>query len=231
MTAPKDIDRADVLGELEYRFKESDANNAIAWVLDELAELDILRFRQPAGDPSVDLNGTVRKSPKDGRVVVCARHLDPVGGERRCWIDLLPVPHRSWLLVDLDVVGWPVIGSVPGTPAAEQLQDETPLPEWEMELLEQEAARRPGPRPGPRVPRTLKSAREPRVFSSDGPEPPPDVVALIDNGARLARYLLRRSDDRWQWSKDLAGKNLYDILDWATVQRVHRNLPLVEVLS
>jgi hypothetical protein len=59
---------------------------------------------------------------------------------------------------------------------------DVPLPEWEQELVEQEAA------------------RQQRVFRSDGPEPPQDVKTLewIHYGASYARYLARNGDG-WSW--------------------------------
>jgi len=98
-------------------------------------------------------------------------------------------------------VGWPVIGAVPGTPAAEQHHEPVspdgpsgqPFP----------------PLPDPHVPVVLKRAdTAPRVFPADGPEPPVDVNQVRDkDGALLSRV----SDaDLWigegGWSE---GRNTY----------------------
>lgn len=103
---PREIDRADVLGELEHRFRSvTDDLPVIGRVLDELVELDILRYRERADDPSADPVGTVRQSPR-GTVAIRDHAND--------WVSL-----KAVVFLGSDVVDWPVIGAVPGTPAAE----------------------------------------------------------------------------------------------------------------
>jgi hypothetical protein len=60
------------------------------------------------------------------------------------------------------------------------------------------------------------TAREPRVFRSDGPEPPADVVALKDEAARGRQYLVRLDSDEWAWSwsayaTDSSGHNTWAV--------------------
>jgi hypothetical protein len=94
---------------------------------------------EPADDPSEDLNGTIRRNPVTSQVVVAVQM--PVAGDER-WRSV----SGNYYLTDDEVVGWPVTGTVPGTPAADQRPGprpmEIPLPEWERNLLEQ------GPRRG-----------------------------------------------------------------------------------
>lgn len=82
---------------------------------------------------------------------------------------------------DGQIVSW-VIGLV-----RRAQSDIDALPEWERELLEQEAARQPAP----------------RVFTADGPEPPGDVLQVSDrDGDTLTRA---GNDGLWagegQWGK------------------------------
>lgn len=196
MTAPRDIDRADVLGELEHRFKEADPNNAIAWVLDELVELDILRYKEPPHCRATEVATGIGCSLPRGH----ALDVDHEGTHDPETASNDGVGYRL-------TVRWPWQQYDPD-------YSDVAIPEWERELLAQESAR----------------SREPRVFQSDGPEPPADVTVLLDERATTARYLLRRTDGRWQWAKDRVGKNLFDIQDWATIQRVY-DVALTEVPS
>lgn len=129
MSAPKEIDRDDVLGELRHRwYGDGDPADMIRWVLDELVELDILRYREPADDPSEDPIGTVRQCPDADAVAVrtewCHEH------ESGCYRWRVPATGgarpTSILVNDEHVSGWPVIGAVPGTPAAEQHHEPVP---------------------------------------------------------------------------------------------------------
>lgn len=83
---------------------------------------------------------------------------------------------------DGQIVSW-VIGL---TRRAQSDIDE--LPDWERELLEQEAARPP-------------AQREPRVFTSDGPEPPQDVVAVEWLEVESQYPYLIRVFGGWLWSQ------------------------------
>ena len=103
---------------------------------------------------------------------------------------------------------------------------EVPLPEWEREILEQEAARHPV-KDAPPLP-----AREPRVFSADGPEPPADVKAVTDRHHHLP-YLIRLGDG-WCWSQDPkqvtgAGHSPW-ASPWASAAAHAQNLDLREVV-
>jgi hypothetical protein len=165
MSAPKEIDRDDVLQELDFRVPPGKSVNGIGWVLDELAELDILKFREPADDPSKDLVGTLRREDKGDEFAVYLKAGSPAGAT---WV--LVYTSEPGVLADRFpdefVAGFPIVGSVSGTPAAD-LEAERKLeaiPEWEQELIREDYEKR--------------QQREPRVFSSDEPEPPADVTVL-----------------------------------------------------
>lgn len=127
MTAPKEIDRDDVLGELQHRwYGDGDPLDMIRWTLDELVELDILRYREPADDPSKSPIGEVRRSSTAAVTVI------KVGD----------TVATRWQAVETDaslgnefVAGWEVIGAVPGTPAAEQNPVPPPVLARVRELL------------------------------------------------------------------------------------------------
>jgi hypothetical protein len=165
MTAPRDIDRADVLGELEHRFKEADPNNAIAWVLDELVELDILRYREPPH----------------------CRATEGATGVK-CWLPrghALDVDHEGTHdpeTASNDGIGYRLTVRWPWQQYDPDYSD-VAIPEWERELLAQESAR----------------SREPRVFSSDGPEPPADVARVIN---RLGDTIERIGGRWWYTTQD-----------------------------
>jgi hypothetical protein len=196
--AQKEIDRADVLGELQHRwYGDGDAADVIRWTLDELAELDILRFREPADDPSQDPIWTVRTvepAPEmaDGNTVV------KFGDSFWLYPSKLGNGYGrlDWAKVDDSRI----IGSVPGTPAAEA----NPVPPQVLErvremLLNGQKLRAIKALREACVGLGLKEAKtyaeslpecalgdrlratalnEPRVFQSDGPEPPEDVTIL-----------------------------------------------------
>ncbi len=127
--APKEIDRADVLNELVHRwYEEAGANTdkepGAAWVLDQLADLDVLRFRPSFDDPSKDLLGTVRREEDANGVtiweVMLGRH------ESRHWRSTHSTHRHGTGLIhkDVDMVGIPRFGTVPGSPAWEAEQRE-----------------------------------------------------------------------------------------------------------
>lgn len=131
---------------------------------------------EPVDDPSKDLAGTVRRGP-DGRswVKIGGREDDTLG-----WDWITPVDDSAD--ASADVAKFPVIGAVPGTPAAEA-QTEAELPRWERELLE---------------------ATTPRVFRSDGPEPHnvstlqlvcPDACPVVHDWAVVSRD----ENGGWWW--------------------------------
>jgi hypothetical protein len=198
--APKEIDRATVLGELEYRFPASAANNAIAWVLDELAELDILRFRESADDPRKDPIWTVRTvepapAMADGNTVV--KFGDSF------WLYPSKLGNGYGRLDWATVADSRVIGVVPGTPAAEQSVSVEQVAQWETDDLEL------GDDGSEGYARAVAEPQgwEPRVFHSDGAEPPADVEALewidIPDPKLQYRYLVRVADG-WLWSQSSA---------------------------
>lgn len=183
--APKEIDRATVLDELTHRWKESAGFSGgdfprIDWVLDQLADLDVLGYRALADDPSTNPVGTVRRQDlKDGGYTVWQVWANQYGDRtwRVSW-STNPVA-RSFVRSDADVVGFPVIGAAPGTPAAEAAQ---------RQIVEQEAV------------------TEPRVFQADGPEPPTDVdnlEVLHLVGAQNHKRYLRRGGIGWHFTDEL----------------------------
>ena len=116
MSAPREIDRARVLNELVHRWDETAGTSGndepgAKWVLDQLAEMGHLTFRKPADDPSKDGVGVVRRGPGGQVVAKGARIGFP-------WANL-SAPKGDDTYSNSAVIDWPVIGVVPGTPAAE----------------------------------------------------------------------------------------------------------------
>lgn len=118
-TAPKEIDRPDVLGELEHRFRTvTDDLPVIGRVLDELVELDILRYREWADDPSKDPIGTLRREAHDDALVIYMKTTTDANG----WWTAVYSNAAGIIGKRFDnqfVAEFPIFGSCPGTPAAE----------------------------------------------------------------------------------------------------------------
>lgn len=182
-SAPKEIDRADVLAELRHCFELDDPNDALAWTLDKLAYLDILRFRPPPlCGVREGMTGIACQLPK-GHILTD---------------ESLRLVHEGTTTVEQTThvgyktfVRWP-LADTSGTPAAEAEQADTDrdsLPDWERELLE---AEKPTPLPCPVTP---------RVFPSNGDQPPHDVTVLEWMRAKSTgvRFLHRR-DGGWSWA-------------------------------
>ena len=167
------------------------------------ATLEVL---EPADDPSKSLVGEVRQA-LDGSTVAKL-------SENVWWVFGWPVEAESRLF-DLDVRGCKVIGSVPGTPAADKgvgLPMHTSQQPWETDDLElgddgtDDYARAVAEaQSDPHKPVVLVRAEttQPRVFKSDGPEPPADVRVLIDSKPdpedSSFPYLIR-NEGGWSWS-------------------------------
>lgn len=141
---------------------------------------------EPADDPSRDLVGAVRRSP-GGRV---AHKIDT---DEQPWAEYITGFTSYVWRGDADVAGWAPIGAVPGTPAAANdpvafLREVT------------KAARHVGETDADYQDRMMG---EPRVFRSDGPEPPADVKVLewldIDDASQFR--FVRRVSNGWLWSQ------------------------------
>lgn len=110
-----------------------------------------------ADDPSKDPEGTQRLVEYDcepARVFTASED----GAFDNRWVALNGATYS-----DAEIAGSKVIGAYPGTPAAEAARDKAvadALPDWERDLV------------------AAGQTREPRVFKSDGPEPPADVENL-----------------------------------------------------
>lgn len=202
---PKEIDRADVLGEVQHRWEQTAGHSAgeeagVAWVLDELAELDILRFKAPADDPRKSLRGEVRKGPEMGFIMVAT---DRTGFR---WANL-HAPAGDDHYSDSHVVGREMLNNgqkIRAIKAAREACVGLGLKEAKafVELMPEHATcvavldgqLRDG---------VVAASREPRVFQSDGPEPPADVNAVewlsIDHPAKL--QYVRRVGSGWLWSR------------------------------
>lgn len=160
--APREIDRADVLGELLHRFEKDDPNNAVEWVLDTLTELDILSYRKPP---------------------LCGATEGATG------IDC-GLPRLHPLDVDHEGTHDPVTAGHDGI--GYRLTVRWPWQEYDRDYAEAES-----------LPDYLDAQREPRVFRSDGPEPPEDVNALewLDIQKRDQYLYLIRVGSGWLWSR------------------------------
>lgn len=158
-------------------------------VLRDRATVEVL---EPVDDPSKDPIGTVRQRRGDEAVVRSYDRSDD------------PHPWRSVQFAlsyrDSDVVDCEVIGSVPGTPAAEQSVTAEQVEQWETDDLELAV--------DPLKPVVLIQAedaagsRAPRVFQWDGPEPPPeaDFLEFLDfNPDEHGVRYFKRFEDEWAW--------------------------------
>lgn len=127
--APKEIDLSVVLGELEHRWAETAGASGgelpgVSWVLYELTELDILRFREPADDPSKDDLGTLRLEKHDDGHSVWLCTLDRHG--RRGWFCVYSTAlgNQGGRMEDSEVAGLSVLSALPESPAWEREQAE-----------------------------------------------------------------------------------------------------------
>jgi outer membrane murein-binding lipoprotein Lpp len=112
-----------------------------------------------AGDPADDLSGTVRLRGGSSAVKLRDDYWAFVRDE-----DDPPLRFR-----DRELIGYPVIGVCPGTPAAEA--EKQPAADQPPVHVDNEAI------VGGRYGNTVQT-HEPRMFRSDGPEPPEDVAVL-----------------------------------------------------
>lgn len=187
-SAPKEIDRADVLAELRHCFELDDPNDALAWALDKLAYLDILRFRpSPLCGVREGMTGIACQLPK-GHILTD---------------ESLRLVHEGTTTVEQTThvgyktfVRWP-LADTSGTPAAEAEQADTDrdsLPDWERDLVVAEYQKRQQ--------ESLPCPVTPRRFSALGNEPPADAkaVELLEPVSIDYRYL-RRVGQGWLWSR------------------------------
>jgi hypothetical protein len=165
--APREIDRDDVLSELLHRFEQEDPSHALAWVLDTLTELDILRYRERADEPSKDLIGTCRREEQDD-VFAAFQCITGRDGDGTRWVCThASDPKRVGRLWGHAYVSrFPVCGAAPGTPAAEAEAREKAVGaavlREKIRHEEDKQARRDASWPKPAA----------RVFRSEGSEPP-----------------------------------------------------------
>lgn len=172
MNAPREIDRADVLGELLHRFEKDDPNNAISWVLDTLTELDILKFRAPVDDPSKDPVGSLRREEHDDALVIYMKTTSDANG----WWTVVYSNAAGIIgkrFSDQFVAEFPVFDSCPGTPAAEVTVTGEDIDRW----AEQDA-----------------STQGPEMWTGDGSEEPSHLVEKVVDAAG---DVLTRVGDAW----------------------------------
>jgi hypothetical protein len=183
---PRPGDRVRITYEAEYRsdWEAVGKDGTVIYPADAVVEVV-----EPADDPSKDPEGTYRRSDS-GVVVARLDEQDESGVE---WVVVFRCGATDRRMYDhREVTGWPVIGAVPGTPAAEaQRHDMGYCGTCKVVHDEREPAVQLSPH-----------GWEPRVFQSDGPEPPEDVKALRwldrDPGARWEYLIHTRSG--WVWA-------------------------------
>lgn len=174
---------------------------------------------EPVDDPSKDLTGSIRRT----KTLTCIARERDGGADFHRWIAV----ELNEAFTDQHMRGSPVIGAVPGTPAAEAQADPTlTLPDviernrtqvlpCGHDFAEHGGMACTDPVDGQRA-RVARAAGllastaapAPRVFRSDGPEPPLDVLQVRDrDGALLIRV---DNEDLWigegQWDR---GRNTY----------------------
>lgn len=212
---PQKGDRCRVTFEATYEGEGRDGQPARVKVvkggmpaLVSVADGSVFEVLESADDPSKDLTGSIRRT----RTVTCiARERD--GG---------PDYHR-WIAVELNesftdehMRGSRVIGAVPGTPAAEAEKQDSSLDADDEDPLTPEYRAHVGRSgDGHNTPVAgcgfCRPSREPRVFSSDGPEPPEDVSCLMwmFDTATTARFL-QRHNGGWTWVRMPGSKPEFD---------------------
>lgn len=145
-----------------------------------------------ADDPSADPIGTYRREDyEDGFSIFQAAENRAAD---RYWLCVYSTAagNRGLPLSDSDVVGARIVGALPGSPADVPPVTAEDIDRWaEQDAGDSKQARR-----------DASWSKAPRVFSSDGPEPPVDVLVLKrlnpDDPTRWP-YLLR-SGGGWEWS-------------------------------
>jgi hypothetical protein len=167
---------------------------------------------EPADDPSKDLLGTVRREDHEAGHSVWQCVIVPTNHNWRRWECVWSTaPGNIGSFLSHETVaasGFPVVGTVPGTPAAdldaERKLDE--IPEWKHQLLaEQEADECTFLDTSKCV--IHGRSREPRVFQSDGPEPAEDVACVEWlYGSRSSINFLQRNKDGWSWVAEPGGQ-------------------------
>jgi hypothetical protein len=180
---PQPGDRVRITYEAEYRsdWEAVGKDGTVTYPADAVVEVV-----EPADDPSQSPIGEVRREDHDKpgdppgfslwqKVVMPTIGAHP-GTERQRWLCVLSSApgNRGEYLDDDDVVGTPVIGAVPGTPAAEaQLHNMGYCGTCKVVHYKREPAVQPSPH-----------GWEPRVFHAKGDdlpdEPPEDVASVVD---------------------------------------------------
>jgi hypothetical protein len=149
------------------RFAIADCGDHDHWYRPVDVEVEVL---ESADDPSKDPVWTVRTVEPPPYPGVDSNIVIKFGQDH--W--MFPYRNGYGRLDWAGVKSSRVVGVVPGTPAAEQSVSAEQVGQWEADDLELSI--------DPHEPVVLVQAdtsREPRVFSSDGPEPPPDVKAVV----------------------------------------------------
>jgi hypothetical protein len=182
---PQPGDRVRVVYEGEYRrdatdpeewggiVKATDGKGGLVGVIDGWAVVEVV---EPADDPSADPIGTVRRGVAPMEVWIKVNH------DRWAYAGTTSstAQYGDEYIRQTDYRS-DVIGAVPGTPAAEaQRQDVGYCGPCKVVHDEREPAVQLSPH-----------GWEPRVFQSDGPEPPEDVTVL--------RWLDRDPAARWEY--------------------------------
>jgi hypothetical protein len=187
----------------------------------------------PAEDPSRDAIGTVRQSPNRDRTCVRTVFTDSEGPKFR-WVELQPEPHTNWVWADDSVRDWTVIGSVPGTPAAEQ-KHECGFVIGTPDCIDSHPREYPDVSGGGvpyAEPLSPAWKREPRVFTSDGPEPPEDVTVVISLHCsdRPFPYFVRRGD-AWVCSTGKTADPGDSSVEWSSTRHYGVGSEFMEVLD
>lgn len=198
---PQKGGRARVTFEAEYEGEGRDGQPARVKVvkggmpaLVSVADGSVFEVLEFADDPKV---GEVRREDHNGGHSVWQVEENEDGHRFwRCTHSTAPGNRGATLPLPNDYA-WPVIGAVPGTPAAEQTVTANQVEQWETDDLELAID------PHEPVVLTRAASAPPRVFKSDGPEPPADVKALewLDLAETADQYpYVIRVGYGWLWS-------------------------------
>lgn len=166
-----------------------------------LADGATVEVLERADDPFKNPEGAIRRENHDGGFSLWQSTLTAQLRSRWLCTYSTAYGNRGEYLDHEDVVGMPVVGAAPGTPAAEVTVTGEDIDRWAEEDAEvpvggevERALRLRDPQPA--------SVREPRVFRSDGPEPPDGVDKLEAERAIVGWTHIERDGDYWRWSNE-----------------------------